>query len=319
MMNLSRTVSDIRVGNATVYGGLAVFPLSHTHNEMRDYLTLREAFEKRGVEISEVSEGGSVPELRFRNLLDTDIFAADGETLRGAKQNRVLNSSIYVKAHQEVTIPVCCVVQGRWSYRNRNFEASEYGEFVTSRAAKVASVGASLRSGAMSRPSNQAEVWDQIAKKRRVFRANAPTSSMEDVYKARKPRLDEYLEHIRPWPGQAGLAVAIDGETVGVELFESPEVFSQYFDRLIRAYAAEVVGSQAVATVVPDRYSVRHLLRRISRADIDVYDAVGNGQELRFSQSQLNGAALVVDDRLLHMVMLRRKSDRRSWGTTRRV
>jgi len=97
-MNLEHVLAGIKVGEPMVYGGLAVFPLMGETNGNRDYLTLNEAFQKKGIEISEVSEGGSVPELRLKNNLDKDVFAADGEALLGAKQNRVLNSSIYVKA-----------------------------------------------------------------------------------------------------------------------------------------------------------------------------------------------------------------------------
>ena len=43
--------------------------------------------------ITEVSEGGSVPELRVVNKGDARILVLDGEELRGAKQNRVLNTT----------------------------------------------------------------------------------------------------------------------------------------------------------------------------------------------------------------------------------
>ena len=51
-----------------------------------------------GVHVTEVSDSGNVPELLLKNLLDKDVFASDGEALIGAKQNRVLNSSLFVNA-----------------------------------------------------------------------------------------------------------------------------------------------------------------------------------------------------------------------------
>ena len=168
-MNLEQAMTGIKVGDPTVYGGLAVFPLIGANAGNRDYLTLTEAFSEKGVEISEVSEGGSVPQLRFKNRLDKDIFAADGEALLGAKQNRVLNVSIYVKAGDEVVIPVSCVEQGRWSYQRRNFEASEHSEFVSSRAAKMGSVAASLKRSGWDRHSDQGAVWEQMSAKRTLF------------------------------------------------------------------------------------------------------------------------------------------------------
>ena len=121
-MNLEQAMAGIKVGEPTVYGGLAVFPLMGGTNRKTGLPDAKRGVRPSGIEISEVSEGGSVPELRLKNKLDQDVFAADGETLLGAKQNRVLNSSIYVKASAEIVIPVSCVEQGRWSYQSRNFQ-----------------------------------------------------------------------------------------------------------------------------------------------------------------------------------------------------
>ena len=304
-MNLEQAISGIKVGDPAVYGGLAVFPLIGDNPGKRDYLTLTEALGEQGVTVSEVSEGGSVPELKLKNNLDKDVFAADGEALLGAKQNRVLNSSIYVKAGDEVVIPVSCVEQGRWSYRQRDFRASEHSEFVASRAVKMASVASSLKCYDQDRSSNQHEVWEAMSEKQMDFLADAPTDSMDDVYDSARPSLDEYLEHIRPQPNQVGLACAIDGKTAGIEMFEDTSVFNQFFQKLIRAYAAEVVNEDKIATMVPDRDALHQLLRKVSRIKCDEYEAVGSGKELRFKTGQLNGSALEVDGRLLHVVMLR--------------
>ena len=236
------------------------------------------------------------------------MFAADGEALLGAKQNRVLNSSIYVKAGDDIRIPVSCVEQGRWSYRRRDFRASEHSEFVASRAAKMESVAASLKCSGWDRHSDQGQVWDQVEAKRTYFQANAPTGSMSDVYEAGRPSLDQYLEHIRTQPNQVGLACAIDGKTAGVEMFEDTSVFNQFFQKLVRAYAAEVVMDDRIATVVPDKDGVHHLLSKIAQVKCDEYEAVGSGKELRFKTGQLNGSALEVDGRLLHMVLLTNNS-----------
>ena len=304
-MNLEQAMAGIKVGEAMVYGGLAVFPLIGDGERQRDYLTLNEAFQKEGVRISEVSEGGSVPELRFKNLLDQDIFVADGETLIGAKQNRVLNSSIYVKAHDEIVIPVSCVEQGRWRYSQREFRASENHEFLRSRAAKMESVGVRLQMTGTDRRSDQGAVWDAMSMMCDEFKADAPTRAMDDAYKAARPSLDEYLKHLHLQPNQVGMAVAIDGKTAGVEFFESPTVFGQFFEKLTRAYAAEVVLENRIATVVPDKAALEHLLARIGRERCEEYPAVGGGREIRFGFGGLTGAALDVNDRLLHFVLLR--------------
>jgi hypothetical protein len=71
--------------------------------------------------VEEVSEGGSVPNLLVRNGTGSRVLFLEGEELRGAKQNRVLNTSVLVAAGSTTTIPVSCVEQGRWRYRSRHF------------------------------------------------------------------------------------------------------------------------------------------------------------------------------------------------------
>lgn len=304
-MNLEQAMAGISIGEPQVFGGLAVFPLIGKEKGERHYLTLNEAFQKKGIEISEVSEGGSVPELRLKNCLNKDVFAADGETLLGAKQNRVLNSSIYVNAKTEIVIPVSCVEQGRWRYRRRNFQASEYNEFLSSRAAKMESVASSLKATGTDRYSDQGAVWEAMSAKRTYFQADAPTSSMHDVYDAGRESLEEYLKEFRPQCNQIGLACAIDGNTVGIEIFEDPGVFDQFFQKLVRAYAAEVVFEHKIATVVPDKNALHDLLHRMAKFQWDEYPAVGSGREFRTRIGQLNGSALEVEGRFLHMVVLR--------------
>jgi hypothetical protein len=49
-----------------------------------------------GFKITEVSEGGSVPNLRVINKTPHHVLLFDGEELKGAKQNRILNTTILI-------------------------------------------------------------------------------------------------------------------------------------------------------------------------------------------------------------------------------
>ena len=89
------------------------------------YLTLKEALEKRLLIVKEVSAEASVPELKVINNADVPMLLLDGEELAGAKQNRVLNTSVLVKEKSELIIPVSCTEQGRWSYQTDEFSNSE--------------------------------------------------------------------------------------------------------------------------------------------------------------------------------------------------
>jgi hypothetical protein len=70
-----------------------------------------ERIDRRG----EVSRGGSVPELKVVNKSDRMLLILDGEGLVGAKQNRIVNTTILIAGNTTTVIPVSCVEQGRWS------------------------------------------------------------------------------------------------------------------------------------------------------------------------------------------------------------
>jgi hypothetical protein len=120
---VAQLLATILTGEPVTHGALAVIPLLAPNLDDPDWLTLEEAGE--GARITEVSEAGSVPFLRVANGADEPLLLLDGEELIGAKQNRILNTTVLVGAHTEVTIPVSCVEQGRWGYRGRQFRPGD--------------------------------------------------------------------------------------------------------------------------------------------------------------------------------------------------
>ena len=88
----------IHLGDAVIYRNLTILPLYRktTGGEL-DYYSLKEGLANGTVEITEISEGGSVPNLKVKNSADKPVLILDGEELIGAKQNRIANTTILVK------------------------------------------------------------------------------------------------------------------------------------------------------------------------------------------------------------------------------
>ena len=80
-----------------------------------EYLLLDEALNQNAIEIVEKDADGSVPELRVNNKSNKMVLILDGEELVGAKQNRIVNTTILVQGNTTVIIPVSCAEHGRWS------------------------------------------------------------------------------------------------------------------------------------------------------------------------------------------------------------
>jgi hypothetical protein len=86
MKQIKDTISGPKLGNPTTNPNMTIFPL-FGHGITPDYLTLDEALVQKRAKITEVSEGGSVPELGFVNESDMPVFLMDGKELIVAKQN----------------------------------------------------------------------------------------------------------------------------------------------------------------------------------------------------------------------------------------
>ena len=134
-----------------------MFALHWSPDGKLDYSTLDEAQAAGLLEVGEVTEGGSVPQLFVHNKGDRPVFLMAGEQLAGGKQNRVLNASILVAAKANLPIPVSCVEHGRWGYRSRHFEGSGSSSHSALRKMMHGHVTRSYRSGGEAK-SDQGEV-----------------------------------------------------------------------------------------------------------------------------------------------------------------
>ena len=159
---------------------ISMYPLLARDPDVRrvpGYRILDDALASGLVEVTEVSEQGSVPHLRVVNRSPERILIVDGQELVGAKQNRVVNLTILVNAHSELTIPVSCVEAGRWRSRSRTFSSAPRTQYSSGRAKRMAQVTASMKTAGLHR-SDQSEVWADIAEMSARLKSSSPTGAM---------------------------------------------------------------------------------------------------------------------------------------------
>src|SRR5437763_10855836 len=119
-------VPSVRVGAPVAYDKLTVFPLYLESPARPNYRLSEEALADGSAVVEEVTEGGSVPNLAVDNKGETLVLFVEGQERRGAKQNRVLNTSVLIAAKTKTVLPVSCVEQGRWRYVSKAFTSSDY-------------------------------------------------------------------------------------------------------------------------------------------------------------------------------------------------
>lgn len=302
---LARSLDGLAVGSPVTFANLTMIPLLDRSPQEAAYLTLDEALATGRFRVTEVSAAGRVSELLVRNDLDTGVLLLDGEELVGAKQNRILNLSIFVPARTSLKVPVSCVEAGRWRAVSPAFAASGHMLFAEGRARKIRQVSQSLHVGEVA-SADQADIWNGIAARMASFRAAAPTSAMAHLYNAQRADLEVYVSALRPVEGQVGAGFAIGGRLAGVEWFDAPSTLSRALPKIVRSYALDAArasrtGAAApVPSVGPD--AVREFLGRLSTHRPSTHATVGLGQALRWEAPGMAAAALLVDDRLIHFV-----------------
>src|SRR6516165_747092 len=189
------TLPEIRVGDPISYQSLAVFPLFSAVDASVDYLLSDEAIQAGAVAVEEVNEGGSVPNLMVTNHGDSCVLFLEGEELRGAKQNRVLNTSVLVAAQSKTTIPVSCVEQGRWRYRSRHFASG--GSHSSSKLRHILKKSSyeSMKAG-YGYASDQGAVWGEVRRQMDSLGSSSDTAAMSDTYETYRGRLTEFRERL---------------------------------------------------------------------------------------------------------------------------
>ena len=90
-------LEGIKFGEMQTHRNVAVFPIFSETDGSPHYLTMKEAMAGGFLTVTEVSEGGPVPELKVINSASIAVLILDGEELAGAKQNRIVNTTILLR------------------------------------------------------------------------------------------------------------------------------------------------------------------------------------------------------------------------------
>ena len=279
-----------------IAGPLAVVPivgatgLGPTHHVLLD-----SALKTGMVRITEVSEGGVVPELLLVNDGPLPVLLLDGEELVGAKQNRILNLTVLAAARARTLIPVSCVEAHRWSWRSRHFEGTDRTLYAEARRRKMADVSQSLRHG--SRRSDQGAIWEGIAYKSARLAVHSDTGAAAAMYEHLGQDLDQMLRTFETVTGQTGAGFMINGRLSGLELFASPEDFEHLFPKLVRSYGLDAVdrGSASLDRSVDSEpvETVGRFLYSLKSIAPERHPGVGLGEDWRFRSREVLGAGLV--------------------------
>lgn len=294
------TVKDIartKVGTPFRSKGLALFPLS-LPIERHDGVKLADDT----LQVSELASA-TVPQLQVHNPGAVDMLIPAGKILEGGRQTRTVNVSILVPAGATMEIPVSCVEAGRWGggpmFRDSNRYASR-----RVRIAKERGVKRNIDSFGM-KTSDQGAVWNSISAEMNVRNLTHDSSLFL--------RIDEHIEEDESLhgilqeamsqgiqPDQTGLAIAVGGKVIGIELFTSVDDLRASWEALVRTAVLDhdVAAVDASEATIED---VEKFLTRVAELETTISKGTGLGTEYHIAEPDLVAHALDDDQgNLMH-------------------
>ena len=309
MLNIiEATLNEVKLGDPQHYRNMSVFPLLFSGKSKLEYSMLGKALNEGHIMITEISENGSVPELKLINMSETYILLLDGEELEGAKQNRVLNTTLLVPPKSELKVPVSCTEQGRWNRVSAAFQHSGKFLFRRARGNKMSSVHQSLKYG-QGYQSNQSEVWNDISQLQYKRSIHSPTSAMKDIYDKEKGNLDDFLKAFPLIEGQCGIIVGLGGQVVGLEYLSSSDRYLDVHRQLIESYTMDALvenlsGENPELTLEESQ----RFLEQIWSASQETFRSAAAGDDVRLESEHLVGSGLVEGEELIHLSAFARQT-----------
>lgn len=294
-------LAGIRCGEAVISENMAVAPLIRHEGppDGPEYLVLREAFDADVLRVTETSESGTVPELVVRNTGKLPVLILDGEELAGAKQNRVVNTSVLVPPETKIVVPVSCTEAGRWNYRSASFADSDLIMSSTIRAKKSRSVSENLKTSSSFR-SNQGEVWSEIEREADACGVRSATGAMKDTYETHRERMKEQADKFSLVDGQAGCLVFLNGRPAGLELLSRPEKYALLHEKVLRSYAVSTLRNRQKAVLRVSQTDVEKRFSEIMPVRAECFPSVGLGDDCRLRETTMAGSALRYEGETIH-------------------
>ena len=305
------TLNDVVFGEMQTYKNVSAVPLFHSNMGPLVYGTLADALRDESLVVSEVSEGGSVPDLKVINNSEIPVLILSGEELKGGKQNRVLNTSMLVAAKSEIVVPVTCTEAGRWHYSGgySGGSGAMYGSGYTvpsnARASGAMYCSSSLNASGTYR-GNQSDSWERFSRYASRTGTHTQTGAMEDVYAAKENDIREFLEALKRVPDQKGVLVFVNGKVAGFDLLSRAEAYETLHEKLIKSYVMDALVDASPRTEA-NLEDAHAFIDKAQACGQKKYKSTGLGWDYRFDGPAVVGLSLVHDDTTVHTAFFKKQ------------
>jgi hypothetical protein len=284
---------DITIGDPRRHENLTVFPFFASESGPL-YALLAEALAAGDVTIQEVGTG-VVPTLIARNTGELDVLILDGEQLIGARQNRITNRSIILKAGSETEIPVSCMEQGRWRFVSERFTPRHKPMHASSQvrrhAREVEAAYAASPHLADQRilANAQMAVWNEIGVSSHKLGVHSETGAMSAMYDDRERDLSTWASKFPAADGQVGLLAFLGRRVLGMDAVGNPVLYARLHERLLGGYTMDAFVDRGESVGEAPTDVAEAFVSRVGEAKRGQAPTVGRGTYWLLSDAVVGG------------------------------
>ena len=255
--------------------------LYNEFKNMGTYTTLEDALKQSKINVQELSSGGTVNTLRFRNSSKDTILVSMGDVVKGGKQDRVIEKDTLIAPGQTLQVSVYCVESGRWSAGKSGTSFDTYHSNAANTIRK-----------SIVKEKSQGKVWEKVAEVNKANGTSTRTGTYTAVtqstnYNAHvKEYKDAFMKAINADSTIVGLVAVTGDKIIGCDIYGTPGLFRSNVGNLLNSYISEALFDGKDVTIT-DQAVAKYLDKLLASEAAQDKQIEGNGRSLKVNGKKI--------------------------------